>query len=84
MSILSVFDVIEVIWTPQNTYLHQNGIEFEGYSYWCGWSCSVTFFYKSTVDKLMSTLESDYSDVHRGLKSGFASNRSGYRVMHTF
>ena len=23
---------------------HQNGIEFEGYSYWCGWSCSVTFF----------------------------------------
>ena len=34
MSILSVFDVIEVIWTPQNTYLINKmaGIEFEGYS----------------------------------------------------
>ena len=30
--------------TPKYLLPHQNDIEFEGYSYWCGWSCSVTFF----------------------------------------
>ena len=61
MSILSVFDVIDVIWTPQNTYLIKmtsNSTRGLLVLVWLVVQCD--FFYKSTVDKLMSTLESDY------------------------
>ena len=145
MSILSVFDVIEVIWTPQNTYLINKMVSNSRVTRtgvvgravwlfftrvrsinWCSllrvtirtsiaaWSqglrltgrdielCTrfdtpnspeltptsnsrvtrtgvvdhvVWLFCKSTVDRLVSTLESDYYDVHRGLRSGFVSNR---------
>ena len=154
MSILSVFDVLEVIWTPQNTYLINKMVSNSRVTRtgvvgravwlfftrvrsinWCpllrvtirtsiaAWSqglrltgrdielCTrfdtpnspeltptsnsrvtrtgvvdhvVWLFCKSTVDRLISTLESDYYDVHRGLRSGFVSNRSGCRVMYTF
>ena len=153
MSILSVFDVIEVIWIPQNTYLikmasnsrvTRTGVVGRAVWLfftrvrsinWCpllrvtirtsiaAWSqglrltgrdielCTrfdtpnspeltptsnsrvtrtgvvdhvVWLFCKSTVDRLISTLKSDYYDVHRGLRSGFVSNRSGCRVMYTF
>ena len=83
MSILSVFDVIEVIWTPQNTYLikmvSNSRVTRAGVVDHVVW-----LFCKSTVDRLISTLESDYYDVHRGLRSGFVSNTSGHRVTYTF
>ena len=63
MSILSVFDVIEVIWTPQNAYLPHQIIKWYRIRgllvlVWLVVQCD--FFYKSTVDKLMSTLASAY------------------------
>ena len=155
MSILSVFDVIEVIWTPQNTYLikmasnsrvTRTGVVGRAVWLfftrvrsinWCpllrvtirtsiaAWSQGLrltgrdielcTRFDTPNSPKLTPTSNSrvtrtgvvdhvvwlffarvrstdwyplsrvtDYYDVHRGLRSGFVSNTSGYRVTYTF